>query len=96
MKTKHTPGEWILSKCGDPKVLIGEKYNSNTDAEFTAFVTHSTTEVEKALVNAKLIAAAPEMLEALIAISGAEAWINDGIVKRQFQKVYKAIKKATE
>jgi len=42
-----------------------------------------------------LYAAAPEMLEALKAIAGIEAWINDNEMKAHFQKtVYGAIKAA--
>ena len=45
--------------------------------------------------NAALIAAAPDLLKALKALAGLEAWIQDRELKEMFQKiVYSAIAKA--
>ena len=61
METKHTPGPWAIEYRTDgqstysPRICAGEQ-----DAEFKA----------KAEANARLIAAAPELLEALDGLCG--------------------------
>jgi len=102
MENKHTPGPWhpvyISGVCtsigntdGDGYYeLIADMILPETDAEY---------EEQKANIeaNAKLIAAAPEMLDALIAAKDAIddlMDIADGYDK-DLEKVLSAIKKAT-
>lgn len=97
METKHTKGKWRLQKS-DPKVFIGESYNSGTDAEFCAFVQHSVDRRKEAFANAKLIAAAPDLLDALSKIM---IWVRSHprkatIVQSVINEADAAIKKATE
>ena len=65
MKLEHTPGPWFVLKgvfewniCHKPKVLQG------TPAGYP--VARCPTSIKNAKANARLIAAAPEMIEALI------------------------------
>ncbi len=97
METKHTPGPWnaaIHFGRYDQPIIIGNKseiarLNSFSNKQYKA--------------NAKLIAAAPEMLEALVAFIESQSCDGNGRVTVNTQKhrsaVYlaeEAIKKATE
>lgn len=71
METKHTKGEWIITpmKCwkGEPILITHESKTGFVIAEITnqgnsRFISNK----EEAEANAKLIAAAPKLLEALI------------------------------
>ena len=97
METKHTKGEWRLQK-DDPQVFIGESYNSGSDAEFCAFVQHSVDKREEAFANAKLIATAPDLLEALQELYDFTNNYFGGSPAGKFARntAFKAIKKATE
>jgi hypothetical protein len=65
-----------------------KRFLSNDSEEFKTF-----SQWEE--YNAKLIAAAPDLLEALEKIRGIEAWIGDRKMKEFFQEtVYSAIQKA--
>jgi len=95
MKTKHTSGEWNIKLGGNfsgtfVNYVISGKINiaqtRGNDNEMT---------FEENLANAKLIAAAPEMLKTLIEVRKHGLIEKDGyeiIVK----EVNQAIKKATE
>jgi hypothetical protein len=94
MKTKHTPGKWKITSYGD--IISGETNictinNSMLNSQFE----HVSIE---ATANAKIIEAAPGMLEALQHIEKVVFPAN-GIVT-EFPEAYKilknAIKKATE
>jgi len=83
------------------KLLYFEIRNDNgmqigsTWANLVPFEGCEPVTLEDARKNAILWAAAPDMLEALEAIRGIEAWINDGPMTELFQKkVYPAINKA--
>lgn len=67
-KTKHTPGPWLVNKS----------YSQHMPNNVTAKVFHAKgpffclmdgTDLETAEANARLIAAAPELLEALTALN---------------------------
>ena len=61
----HTPGPWNLSKSGDGKsITIGEGQSSWGTR--VGEVYRDDIDSDEADANARLIAAAPEMLEALI------------------------------
>lgn len=67
----HTPGPWCLrhSRDGSGDVGIGAPDINNVIAEcFAAMRSREERAVDEALANARLIAAAPELLEALRAL----------------------------
>ena len=67
MKLKHTQGEWVLEETSKTRFTIHSKtIEGNTG--FTQPIA-STFYSDESEANAKLIAAAPKMLDALINIS---------------------------
>ena len=94
MGTKHTPGEWTQSKFANGNIVSKETgrlvancmgYSTNMD---------NGEHIKESLANAKLIAAAPELLEALKnCLFGVEKMIGWEEVSEQAKE---AIKKATE
>lgn len=89
-KTAHTPGPWVVDPCWD---ILG-----NTD-DGNGMVCQITTDAvprAEAEANARLIAAAPGLLEALRAI--IEDWDNgddaDAILTRRHDEARAAIAKA--
>jgi len=91
MKTKHTPGPWKV----DPDYL-----EEVICSEFVSILPYCTSGFEEeAEANAKLIAAAPEMLEALKTV---DLFLNEVHIshtnesKLSLALVKKVIKKATE
>lgn len=100
---KHTKGEWFAC-CTDKlphQVFSGNKticaMRCNHPGHFAYDIMEEIVTEEECKANAKLIEAAPNMLNALTSITGIEAWITDPEMKKLFHdKVYSAIKKATE
>lgn len=96
METKHTKGEWVVEKSGAmPKQRIrSDKMQIICDC----FSFSEGIKDEEAEANAKLIAAAPELLEALIKLLSSEypnyKTIDDS--KHPANLALIAIKKATE
>ena len=91
MKTKHTQGEWTINPNLLTEVIIPSKMGMEID------VWHYAREEDEAEANAKLIAAAPELLEMLIRISNIEnyAFTLPGFdVKRLKSEINQAIEKA--
>ena len=89
MEKKHTPGPWEVRKTasGNPFIYAGQ-LNVAGVAMVRAGVDSATAEA-----NARLIAAAPELLEALIQ---AVAWIEGEITAvNALSKAHAAIAKAT-
>lgn len=95
-ENKHTPGPWIISNIPTGLgTFIVETEKNQICRTINKGQPIISTDQEHA--NAKLIAAAPDLLEALQNIRGIEAHISDSETKMFFQKtVYPAIKKATE
>ena len=98
-KTKHTPGPWETKpeECDKPYIRIrgtrlGSRYKV-ANAITPVYDGVGAREAEETRANARLIAAAPELLEALQAI------INDGlhcdVVPHLHTKARAAIAKAT-
>ena len=68
MKAEHTPGPWRVAylDCNRQSVVMGEHI------EIATCWHHSVGSIEKEMhANARLIAAAPDLLEALNAVEGA-------------------------
>lgn len=106
MKTQHTKGEWIargqggLSDGGSSKMHPCFKGRIETEAGDTIISNHSFLGVvgktpEEAEANAKLIAAAPELLEASIKMSKAISTGNHELLHEANLELKTAIKKAT-
>ena len=94
MNTKHTPAPWTVN----PKAKTNIRHGNLTIANCSS--THDGSREEEEIANAKLIAAAPELLEALEKIADGtepcterEAFIFIDIAKSIARE---AIKKATE
>jgi hypothetical protein len=68
METKHTKGEWkITDESPNSLLTTDEAYNIESENWNIAGVFKDAGDIEEeSLANAKLIAAAPELLEALI------------------------------
>lgn len=65
MKTQHTKGEWVIEQH-HPSIYVCSGYKGFVIAEVTnQQISHFIGNDEEAQANAKLIAAAPDMLEAL-------------------------------
>jgi len=100
METKHTKGEWEVSNSQYQSKLFGEHTGFNITANngqrnvcnVTLNNAVGIPEVERE-ANAKLIAAAPELLEAAIICNREFDDPNDSI--EAFKKLNNAIKKAT-
>lgn len=71
VETKHTPGEWHI-RTNDPQIFI----NSSGDVPLAEIAGASVRDIkacrDNAFANARLIAAAPDLLEALKAILSKE------------------------
>ena len=71
METKHTPGVWEIEKRNLDLEIDIKSSNGKRICQVKAFQGASFNDptIEEAKINAKLIAAAPELLEALEAIN---------------------------
>lgn len=88
-KTKHTPGPWEAAKKGYPTTRI-EASTGQIICDVNSIHFSGTGEA-----NAKLIAAAPELLEALIEAKKELEYHNWQNTKT-YNEIISAIKKATE
>lgn len=89
---KGTPGPWRVSeKVGD---FIHIRHDNNEPGAMSLNLTHVTARSswsQEAEANARLIAAAPELLEALQECLG---WVNNGMARDVHNKAQAAIAKA--
>lgn len=96
MKTKHTKGEWYVSTSR--KEFDGITAIYAEDRMLIAEINVARRRDEENEANAKLMAAAPEMLEALI--FARSVMISNGIFEASerlaLEKIDKAIKNASE
>lgn len=98
MNTKHTPAPWTVN----PKAKTNIRHGNLTIANCSS--THDGSREEEEIANAKLIAAAPELLEALREYVNNEErgirYANKYGIPHQVSEKYRlakaAIKKATE
>lgn len=102
METKHTKGEWKLqstiAKAGLYQTYeLNIDFNKNNTDCVTVYCSEETPTHEE-LANAKLIAAAPELLGALIEIHDKSIQPNFDIddIDEIITISFKAIKKATK
>lgn len=65
METKHSPGPWVFQNHGS-LILDARKGSSQCTVAHVSISTY----MDEGRYNARLIAAAPELLEALIAVLG--------------------------
>lgn len=87
MNTKHTPAPWTVN----PKAKTNIRHGNLTIANCSS--THDGSREEEEIANAKLIAAAPELLEALQQV---RYYMTAHTPEKIFDLVDNAIKKATE
>lgn len=104
MESKHTPGPWkwvihdkSMASLEGPRDeedhVMSVSPCASCIGRSSEFKWGACTLPNAA--NAALIAAAPDLLKALKALAGLEAWIQDRELKEMFQKiVYSAIAKA--
>ena len=103
MKTLHTPGPWKhhLGRGSSPRFHI--QTSAGYQIVSTTELNQSKEENEMREANARLIAAAPELLEALMSVVGEanikslsddDFWAN--VSKETIQKAIETIKKATQ
>ncbi len=88
METKHTKGEWEYMTVGTVSGFYKKVFS-----EKTSICNITTRNFKEAEANAKLIASAPDLLEALIELYDS---LPDGYESECLPKVRQAIKKATE
>jgi len=98
--TKHTPGPWIVEECHN---IDGSKFLTiNGQGPYGAWLAdiqgglingHPADVTEKHLANARLIAAAPELLAALKELL-ADKYLADPINAERMAKTRAAIAKA--
>lgn len=92
MNTKHTPGPWHLGKRAAAKAIYGDK-----GEEVCQMLGHFNADDEN-LANARLIAAAPELLEALQVIASqslGDDWTAEQAITFVKEHARSAIAKAT-
>lgn len=86
----HTKGEWVIRNEQNNGLFVAL---GDGDAIAKVFKENNTVTLKEANANAKLIAAAPELLEALQYLK--DVFRNDMIPKSAMDKIDNAIQKAT-
>ena len=98
---KHTPGPWTFHENGDGSfAILGDKLSDKEYRWVVGFFQNGEFSTEKQIANAKLIAAAPEMLEALQAANNYFVDLQNKCAltnpdERAWKLISKAIEKAT-
>lgn len=95
METKHTKGEWLVEQIHEDENIIHITLGGGYIDEIATLYGGGKQLIELRS-NAKLIAAAPELLEALIDLTSSyRNYINNG-QEHLIKNALNAIKKATE
>lgn len=97
MKTKHTQGEWIMEKH-EHTIYVCSGYKGFVIAEVTGDrIAHFIGNKQEAEANAKLIATAPELLDASQSVlESLNQMIYDDMIGGMMMVLKSAIKKATQ
>lgn len=74
-ENKHTPGPWSYGHLGTEALWIGPDHNQTPVAHVYHDMEYAR---DNSRANARLIAAAPEMLEALPDLSHVISWLENG------------------
>ena len=92
METKHTPGEWAVSKTVNDFTIYAA--DTNKDVALVYNYSRSVPD-EEAKANANLIAAAPAMLETLKQVL---SWLDEDRMTNSplARTIYETIQTATE
>lgn len=110
MKTTHTPGPWAeYERTKDNSIIIsGERlvchvYNWSTPSPAKSFIEENEQQRLECEANARLIAAAPDLLAALKDLHKNISFLRDSIegnerldLDESLDLIVKAIKKATD
>jgi len=101
METKHTKGEWVITPS--KLIVVDKKDNIIADCDWTTETYFTKEEME---ANTKLVAAAPDLLEALIELKVSMdttiRWTNGGLKslslleQERYKTICNAINKATK
>lgn len=90
-KFKGTPEEWIFAKVQD-RLIVTAGTHGFVIAEITnQGISHFLGNEDEAIANAKLIAAAPELLKACI--TAYKVFQSEGIIGSKLWQIESAIKK---
>lgn len=97
MSTRHTPGIWALDSDPDERLYVAQEYRGKPGGRICEVFRNCLVDDYKQRANARLIAAAPDLLEALIAMND---YVSDpvrfsGSADDVFNKASAAIAKAT-
>lgn len=90
-KFKGTPGVWVADRFSRAVGPISNEDDQSYGMVIPVAYVEFDPEVEVQASNQNLIAAAPELLEAL---QGCLPWVNNGIARDAHVKAIAAIKKA--
>ena len=63
--SKHTPGPWHLDTEDEKEIVLGDSSFIATTHDSSAYSSYTSVTEDQVKANARLIAAAPELLEAL-------------------------------
>lgn len=97
MKTQHTPGPWMPPDSSRDLTIWATK-NGKTEL-IASTNTNQWCKEDEANANARLISAAPELLEVAITLRDMLSGLYHGIAwfsKEEEEKIHAAIAKATE
>ena len=86
--SKHTPGPWGIYFNSQDDFVVRKMFDDGTES-------HAVARVHSGAANARLIAAAPDLLDALKCLVG---WFDDDRMngaEKQIKKARAAIRKAT-
>ena len=103
MKTKHTPGPWevwVDNFDNDYNEIVIQNEDSVIVDRVGTLVSNDATDNAKLMADSKLIAAAPDLLDAckcaLADLEGYQAWAETEDANKTIDELREAIQKATD